>query len=74
MAMLLFPVKLFFDRKKHCQIYHRHTCDTFTGNVTIMYACCETFARAHLYILSSVKIGHHFRMHCHVSSDVDDVI
>jgi hypothetical protein len=24
--------------------------------------------------LSSVKIGHHFGMHCHVSSDVDDVI
>jgi hypothetical protein len=24
--------------------------------------------------LRSVKIGHHFGMHCHVSSDVDDII
>ena len=26
------------------------------------------------FILSSVKIGHHFGMHCHASSDVDDII
>ena len=39
-----------------------------------IYKCLKFTLSITYYILSSVKIGHHFGMHCHVNSDVDDVI
>jgi hypothetical protein len=65
----------------HKVFFHPRTtgCNNKKNNFPSSYiyrvgACCN-ISIYHIHcILSLVKIGHHFGMHCHVSSDVDDVI